>query len=225
MFDKDRDDDQRCKLRRRHRDDAFDRKRAATAYESSPLIGLGLFIAQRRDDLWTFSRRAIARRAGASQDEVLRWAVKWMPSDATLIGWNVDQKLVPTLLEAAAHAPPELSCRFLTSLHQVLLKGVVDLALREGGAAAPPLKAVAEEMAIFAPAMDADAMTAERRSGLVDQRRRDLGDEALALWRVFVRSAGLSGLGAEAATDAWVMRLQSLRLVAATTMKPDGPGK
>lgn len=49
--------------------------------------------------------------------------------------------------------------------------------------------------------------------GDVDQIRRDLADEAMAIWRVFVRTAGLSGLDVEAATDAWVLRRQRMNAV------------
>ena len=38
-------------------------------------------------------------------------------------------------------------------------------------------------------------------------------DEAMAIWRVFVRTAGLSGMDVEAATDAWVLRRQRMNAV------------
>lgn len=185
------------------------------------LIGIALFIAERDPKgRWRFARRAHAIPAGEPEAVLLEWAAARLPSEAMLIGWNVDHCLVPALLEAVATAPPTVAQRFLERLRRLLIGGVVDVALTHGGANAPTLAKIAADMAIYAPGWNADAITGAWATGAVDQLRRDLADEALAIWRTFVRSAGVSGLSADAATDAWVLRRQRMNAVAHTGSTP-----
>jgi len=178
------------------------------------LVGIALYIAERdHAGHWRFARRAHAIPAGEPESALLDWATARLPDGAILIGWHVDHMLVPALLDAAATAPPTIAQRFIAQLHRVLRGGVVDVALKYGGAGAPPLAVVATDMAIYAPAWDADKVIGAWAIGSVDQLRHDLADEALALWRIFVRTAGVAGLKAEAQTDAWVLRRQGLRVV------------
>jgi hypothetical protein len=181
------------------------------------LIGIAIFIAERDDKgRWRFARRAHAIRAGEAEGTLLEWAVARLPGEAMLIGWNVDHCLVPALLDAAATAPPAVGHRFLERLHLLLTGGVVDMALQHGGAGAPAFAEVAKDMAIYAPAWNIDAMTGDWAVGATDRLRRDLADEALAIWRTFVRAASVSGLEAEAATDAWVLRRWRMNAVVPT---------
>lgn len=178
------------------------------------LIGLGLFIAERdAKHRWRFARRAHAIPAGAPESTLLDWASKRLPEAATPIGWSVDHELVPLLLNATECAPPIIACDFARRLHALLVSGVVDLSLRNGGAGALPLADIAADMAIHAPSWNADAVMAAWGMGDVDQIRRGLADEAMAIWRVFIRTAGLSGMDVEAATDAWVLRRQRMNAV------------
>jgi hypothetical protein len=179
------------------------------------LVGMGLFLAERDERRrWRFARRAHAIPAGAPESALLDWAAQRLPDDATPIGWNVDHGLVPLLLDAAAGAPATVACAFVRRLHALLEGGVVDMSLWHGGASAPPLTGIAGDMAIHAPAWKADALMGAWSIGNIDQLRRDLADEAMAIWRVFVRTADLTGLDAEAATDAWVLRRHRMNAVA-----------
>lgn len=174
------------------------------------LTGIGLFIAKYEDGRWRFARRVQAIPAGVPEAALLENIADRLPAQGTLIGWHVDHVLMPTLLEAAETAPPIISHHFLGRLHRLLRGGVVDLALGYGAAS---LATVAADMAIRAPDWGADPVAGGRVSGRTDRLRHDLADEALAIWRVFVRSAGLAGLDAEAATDAWVTHRRRLRIV------------
>lgn len=91
--------------------------------------------------------------------------------------------------------------------------GVIDLTVGRGGATSPPLAEVAAEMAIRSPSWDADAIFSAWATGTLDIIRQDLADEALALWRLFVRTAGTAGIDAEEATGAWISDRSRLRLV------------
>jgi hypothetical protein len=177
------------------------------------IAGIGLLVAQGDGHRWRFRRRAHAIVAGEPEGVLLQWAANRLPANATLIGWNVDHALIPVLLDAAVTADAIIARDFVQRLYCVLSGGAVDLSLGYGGAGAPPLAAIAADMAIYAPSWDDDALSSAWATGAVDGLRRDLADEAMALWRVFVRTAGLAGMDAEAATDDWVRRRKQLRLV------------
>lgn len=174
------------------------------------LIGIGLFIARHEGCCWRFARRVQAIPAGVPEAVVLENIADRLPAHGTLIGWHVDHALMPALLNAAATAPPTVAHNFLGRLHPLLRGGAVDLALGHGTAS---LATIAADMALRAPDWDADTVSDAWASGSTEKLRHDLGDEALAIWRVFVRSAGLAGLDAEAATDAWVTQRKQLRVV------------
>lgn len=167
------------------------------------LVGIGLFNARCDRGKWRFSRYAYATPAGHPGGALLHDTVSRLPVDSTLIGWNIDRTLMPALLKAAATAPPIVASSFLVSLHRLVRGGVVDLALGNGSV---PLATFAADQAIYAPTWNTDVNIDDWAAGWVDRLRHDLADEALAIWRVFVRSAGLPGIDAEAATDAWVAR-------------------
>lgn len=178
------------------------------------LIGLSFLVATQYDrDRWRFALHRRMVLAGESEAPLLEWTADLLPADAILIGWNVDHALVPLLLEAAETAPPVVAHHFLARLHRLLRGGVVDLSLPRGGAAAPPLAEVAKEMAIRSPKLDRETVLGAWATGQTDQLGYDLADEALAIWRVFVRTAGLAGIGAEAATDDWMRRRRRMRVV------------
>jgi hypothetical protein len=182
-----------------------------TSLADRHLIGLGMFIARQSRDGWRFSRRARVVCAGEPEADVLAAIARDLPSGGTLIAWQLDHALVPSLLEAAASAPPVTARAFLQPLGQLLRGGAVDVALGHGGAGAPTLAAVATDMAIYAPTWNADAVLGGWACGRTAEIRWGLADEALAIWRVALRSSGVNGAGAEAATDAWTARLKARR--------------
>lgn len=190
---------------------------------SRQMIGIGLLIAKRRGrQPWRFVRRAKAIAAGEPESRLLEWVARRLPTDATMIGWNVDHAMIPVLLDAAASSPPLVAHHFVGRLHSLLRRGAVDMSLAHGGAGAPPLAAIAADMAIYAPEWCEQATISAWSTGLIDQLRHDLADEALALWRVFVRSAGLAGINAEAATDEWIDKdRRPCRVVRARSARDD----
>lgn len=167
------------------------------------LVGFGQFVARRSGTHWTFRRRAHAIAAGTSEAILLERMADRLPNAATVIGWKVDQVLRPTLLGAAATAPPLVAHYAAARLHRLFRGGAVDLAYGRRAVGSSTLSALAADMAIYAPAWNADAVFSAWATGLLNPLRRDLGDEAVALWRLFVRTAGVAGAEAESATDAW----------------------
>ena len=177
------------------------------------LVGIGLFSARCERGRWRFTRYAHAIPAGRPGATLFRRTVDRLPCEGVLIGWNVDQGLMPALLNAAAVAAPDFAVGFLGRLHELVRGGVVDLALGHGQL---PLATIATDQAIYSPAWDNEANIDDWAAGRVDRLRRDLADEALAIWRVFIRSAGFTGVDAEVATDEWVERCKKLRIVGST---------
>lgn len=177
---------------------------------SRHLIGIGLFVAQCEKSRWRFRRHAHAIPAGETEGTLLHGAANRLPVDSTLIGWNVDQTLMPALLNAAATAQPIVAWGFLEPLHRLVRGGVVDLALGHGSVSLTPF---ATDQAIYAPTWDTEANIDDWAAGRVDRLRIDLADEALAIWRMLIRWAGFTGVDAEAATDAWAARRRTLRIV------------
>lgn len=184
------------------------------------LAGIGLFIASLEGRRWRFTRHASIVPAGEPEHSLLEGVADRLPADGMLIGWDVDSVLVPALLAAAEEAPAAVAHHFTARLHRLLSGGVVDMALvprKTGGAS---LATTAADMAIYAPSWNADAVFTAWSTGMIDQVHRDLADEALAIWRTFVRSSGLSNVDAEAATDAWVARKQPICVA-----KPSADGR
>lgn len=191
------------------------------------LVGFGLLIARRTGQRWAFRRLAGVIPAGEPESVLLEWLTRHLPEQATLIGWNVDHGLMPLLLDAARGAPPTIAHAALERLLTLMRPGIVDLALPVGGAGAPPFAGIAIEQAIYAPGWDAAKIESAWATGRMTGLRHDLADEAIAMWRLFLRRGGLSGVDAEAATDAWVERRRrhlqhQLRHQVAGRLRPNG---
>jgi hypothetical protein len=177
------------------------------------MVGVGLFIASRKRDGWRFRSEAVTICAGQREEELLAWLADRLPNAGTAIGWQIDRRVVPALLDAAANAQPAIAHRLTARLAQVLRATVVDLAIEHGGAAAPPLREIAQDLAIASPTLAPDEIFNAWAFCTLETIRSDLATEALVLWEVFLRGAGLSGMEAEAATIAWMSRRRVVRPV------------
>lgn len=185
-----------------------------TYLQGRHLVGVGIVTARQQDRRWHFSRASLATGAGEPEATLLAALTRHLAEHGTLIGWQVDRQMMPTLLEAAQTAPPTVARDFLATLRQLTRGGVVDVALDHGGAAAGTLAAAAEEQAIYSPHWNADAVLASWGVGQLDTLRRDLADEAVALWRLFASGAPRTQhLAEEAITDApsWPDLLEQTR--------------
>lgn len=180
------------------------------------LTGIGMFVAQRVARRWRFRRHGLAIPAGVAEEALLERMTARLPPLGTIIGWGLERALIPALMDAANTASATVAGEATARLYHLLRGGAVDVALGRGAAGAQTLAAAASNMAIYSPAWNAEAVFSAWATGLVTSLRHDLADEALAIWRVFVRSAGLAGVEAEAATDAWLTRRDRLRTVRST---------
>ncbi|MFD1106197.1 hypothetical protein [Sphingobium olei] len=168
------------------------------------LIGAGLMIATRRGARWRFSSEAGTIAAGKKEQSLLLWLADRLPMANTLIGWEIDQHVVPPLIDAAAHAEPTIAHHFMVRLARVLRNNVVDLSINPS--AAP-------ENVATAPSMMPDTLLSNWGTGRLDAVRADLATEAIGTWLHFLRQAQHVGADAEQATRAWMHRRSSIHLV------------
>lgn len=180
---------------------------AAAHSDAAPgthLVGAGLLIATRDGARWRFSSEAATIAAGEKEQSLLLWLADRLPLADTLIGWRIDQHLVPALLDAAGHAEPTIAHHFTLRLARALRNNVVDLSISRS--------AEAGDVAI-APSMMPDALLAAWGTGRLDAVRSDLAAEALGTWLHFLRGAQHVGADAERATRDWMHRRRSIHAV------------
>lgn len=167
------------------------------------LIGVGMLVAKRgQDGRWSFVLDAAT--AEASEADVIGWLSDRLPMPpATVIGWQIGDRLLPALLDAVAHAEAPLAHRFASACARTFTSPCIDPALDHGGVAAPPLDQVAREAGFPIDTLDeAKRFNAWAFSSL-DGVRRQLEQEAIALWRIWLEQ-GCNHVDAIAATEAWL---------------------
>lgn len=179
------------------------------------LIGAGLLIATYDGTRWRFSAESAALKAGEKEQNLLLWLSDRLPMANTVIGWNIDNRIVPALINAAAHADPTIAQHFMLRLSRALRNNVVDLAIDRSAAVEP---GIADEVRT-APSMAPDVLLECWGKGQLDTLRADLRAEALGTWLAFVRQGKAPGMAAEQATRDWMHRRSSIQSV------KNGPGK
>lgn len=169
------------------------------------LVGLAMLIAERDEQgAWTFTVHRNAAEAGTSEAQLLEWTADRLPPRATLIGWQLADRLLPPLLDAAAHAPPMIALHF-TSRFARLATGVsIDLAIDHGGAGAPSFATVAATSGFAVTEFDEETLFTSWAFGSLDNVSAALADEAVALWRFWLSSTGEAATGAAGATATWL---------------------
>lgn len=179
------------------------------------LIGAGLLIATHDGSRWRFSAETAAVRAGEKEQNLLLWLADRLPLATTVIGWNIDKRVVPTLINAAAHADPAIAQHFMQRLARALRNNVVDLSIDCSVAAAPGMSGEAATARSMAP----DVLLKSWGDGRLDVVRDGLAAEAIGTWLAFVRQGKAPGMVAEQATRDWIRRRCSIQSV------KSGPGQ
>lgn len=187
--------------------------RDGQAAPGAHLAGVGLFLATRRASGWRFRSEATVLAAGDSEQDLLQWLADRLPAVDTVIGWQIDNYLIPVLIDAAASADAPIAHHVTARLARALRGTVIDIALDHGGHAALPLEQVAAEMAVAVPAISGNDLLSAWSTGSVDTLRADLAAQALGLWQCFLRHAGLTGLEAQEATVVWIEEQRERRAV------------
>lgn len=173
------------------------------------LIGVGLLIATRENSRWRFSVETAAVQAGDKEQNLLLWIADRLPLATTVIGYHIDNRLVPALINAAAHADPAIAQHFMLRLARALRNNVVDLSIGRSA----DVEAAAKEDDANVPTMSPDELPARWGIGQLDAVRAGLEQEVIGTWLTFVRQAGMPGAEAEQSTRDWIRRRSIIRAV------------
>lgn len=169
------------------------------------LAGLALFIAQRDEqNRWTFAVHSDVAEAGHCEPQLLEWLADRLPPRATLIGWQIADRVLPPLLDAATHAPATIALHFTGRLARLATGISIDLAVDYGGAGAPSFHDVVAARGIDVTELDEETLFTSWAFGTLDGVSAALAKEAIALWRFWLASTGDAAAGAASATAQWL---------------------
>ncbi|MBY0521533.1 MAG: hypothetical protein K2P79_14025 [Sphingomonas sp.] len=170
----------------------------------SHLVAIAVLIAERNSDgTWGFSLKRHAVGAGDREDSLLLWALNALPQSGIVIGWQLADRAIAPLLDAATTGDPELGRAFLDRLTRLVTAPSIDLAIHHGGAGAPPLAEVAAGNGIEAPAADPAAVESAWGFGERAWLRDHVEAEAVAVWRLWLAESNGTAKSASDAFDAW----------------------
>lgn len=149
------------------------------------LVGIGLcHVTKIAEDQVTCRLSARCLPTGVGEAALVDWLTDHLPDDASVVGWQLADDIVPALLGAADEAPPDGARAFVDALAVAVGRGTVDLADDYGGSAAPPFDQVCQDAGILATPIDPDALLAAWGIGFMAEIGEALGVNAVAAWRL-----------------------------------------
>lgn len=170
----------------------------------SHLAAIAVLIAERDSGgTWTFSLKRHAVAAGDREDTLLLWALNALPESGIVLGWQLVDRVMAPLLDAATTGDPELGRAFLDRLTRLVTAPSVDLAVHHGGIGAPLLAEIAAGHVIAAPVADPAAVESAWGFGDRAWLRDHVEAEALAVWRLWLAESNGTAESASAAFDTW----------------------
>jgi hypothetical protein len=122
--------------------------------------------------------------AGVGEAALVDWLTEHLPADATIIGWQPADDIVPMLLGAADEASPDAARAFIDALARAVGRGTIDLADDYGGVAAPPFQQVCAAANITTAPIEPDELLAAWGLGRMEAVAEALGVNAVAAWRL-----------------------------------------
>ncbi len=170
----------------------------------SHLAAIAVLIAERDSDgTWAFSLKRHAVAAGDREDSLLLWALNALPEIGIVLGWQLANRAITPLLDAATTGDPELGRAFLDRLTRLVTAPSIDLAVHHGGAGAPPLAEIAAGHGIAVPVADPAAVESAWGFGERAWLRDHVEAEAVAVWRLWLAESNGTAGDASAAFGAW----------------------
>lgn len=183
----------------------IDANQRGTHSAMSHLAAMAVLIAERDSvGTWTFNLKRHAVAAGDREDSLLLWALNILPESGIVIGWQLANRAMAPLLDAATTGDAALGCAFLDRLTRLVTAPSVDLAVHHGGVAAPPLADVAAGHGIDLPVADSDAVESAWGFGDRAWLRDHVEREALAVWRLWLAESNGTAGSARTAFEAWL---------------------
>lgn len=148
------------------------------------LVGVALLhVADRAAGI---SCRLLARviPAGVGEAALVDWLTEHLPADATVVGWQLADDIVPMLLGAADEASPDAARAFVDALALAVGRGTIDVADDYGGVAASPFQQVCAAANIATAPIEPDELLAAWGLGRMEAVAETLGVNAVAAWRL-----------------------------------------
>lgn len=183
----------------------LDANQRGTHAAMSHLAAMAVLIAERGPDgTWAFSLKRHAVAAGDREDSLLLWALNALPQSGIVLGWQLADRAMAPLLDAATTGDPALGRAFLDRLTRLMTAPSVDLAIHHGGVAAPPLAEVAAGHGIDVPVAGSDAVESAWGFGDRAWLRDHVEREAVAVWRLWLAESNGTAGNTRAAFEAWL---------------------
>jgi len=182
----------------------IDANQRGTHSAMSHLAAMAVLIAERDSvGTWTFNLKRHAVAAGDREDSLLLWALNILPESGIVIGWQLANRAMAPLLDAASTGDPELGRAFLEQLTRLVTAPSVDLAVHHGGIGAPLLAEIAAGYGIDLPVTDSAAVESAWGFGDRAWLRDHVEAEAVAVWRLWLAESNGTAGNASAAFHAW----------------------
>lgn len=149
------------------------------------LVGCAMLIAERcANGGWSFDLRIATADNGEAG--LLEWLAVRLPDHATVIGWQIGERLTPILIDAIDQAEAPLGYDLASRCALTFTTPCIDLASDMGGVGAPPLADVAGRAGFTIEALDQDQLFTAWAFSSLDGVRRQLEQEVIALWRLWL---------------------------------------
>lgn len=169
------------------------------------LAGVALLTAREQWGKWQLNVQIGVALVGDNVWDVPLWLSKNLKTPTTLVGWRLDDIVVPSLIAAAdTCGDPAIARECLRSLEGALTDEVVDLAATQGGAGAPRLCAAAEAVGVPVPSLSGAGLDEIWRTGCLADMRDHVSARALSLWLMFLADPARADEEMRKATAAWI---------------------
>lgn len=164
------------------------------------LAAIAMRIAERdAEGEWHFTLERRAVGAGDGEDALLAWAIQTMPPSGIVLGWQLAERIVPPLLHAGTESDADIGRAFLDRFLKLVTAPSIDLAVRHGGAGAPPLSVVVARHGISFNPMTAGDVESAWAFGNVSLLAAQAEAEATATWQLWLAEAnGTAGVATTA---------------------------
>ncbi|CAM3297314.1 hypothetical protein SPAN111604_15035 [Sphingomonas antarctica] len=173
-----------------------------SALPATKIVAAIAMLVARRDDAgdWHFALERQAIGAGTGEDALLTWATPLMPDAGTVIGWQLPDRVVGPLLDAAAIGDADIGRDFLDRMMALVTSPSIDLAIGHGGAGAPDLATVCADRHIALYSQSAGHIASAWSFGELQPLTNQVSCEAIAVWQLWLAQ---SNGHAAAASDAF----------------------
>lgn len=166
-------------------------------------IGYALLVARRDEHgAWSIGIEDAVVGPEFTREQAFERLADILPAAPIFVGWELGRLTIDPLLDLARDLPEPLRHHFPARLARATRGLVVDMAQAQSETAALPARSGLQPIGNVPAELVSDQRHRDLMSGVKHKVRRALRDEALALWRYWLRSAPKGVEGALAVTQA-----------------------